>query len=265
VALMPTRIIRDGILTSEPVDQLSWAEEVFYRRLQSVVDDYGRFYAHPSLILAACYPLKLKKVSDSDVEKWLAACVTAALVRVYLAKDGKRYLEIQKFGQRIQQVKSKFLGPEDEVTANNGDPPKVTVENGVVGVGVVVQEKHVRQAARFHEFWKAMPARRGTSKPNRKGCEAKWKARNLDNLADVILADVDLRKRTDTRWTEGFPPDPMTYLNQDRWADDKPEAAKPVAATNPGGTSPAKQETAEDRAAAAKAHAEYVAQFGYGP
>ena len=76
---MPNRIIREGILTSEKLENLGWAEEVFYRRLMSVVDDYGRYYAKPSLLRAACYPLLLAKVSDSDIEKWLAVCADAAL------------------------------------------------------------------------------------------------------------------------------------------------------------------------------------------
>ncbi len=47
---MPNRILREGILTSERVNLLSWEAEVFYRRLMSVVDDYGRFHAHPALL-----------------------------------------------------------------------------------------------------------------------------------------------------------------------------------------------------------------------
>jgi len=105
---MPNRIIRDGILTSEKLENLGWAEEVFYRRLMSVVDDYGRYYAKPSLLRAACYPLLLAKVSDSDIEKWLAVCADAALVRVYPAQDGKRYLEVIDFRQQVRAAASKF-------------------------------------------------------------------------------------------------------------------------------------------------------------
>ena len=58
---MPNRVIREGILTSERIEMLGWAEEVFYRRLMSVVDDFGRYYARPALLRAACYPLLLTK------------------------------------------------------------------------------------------------------------------------------------------------------------------------------------------------------------
>jgi len=136
---MPTRMVRDGILSSERIALLNWAEEVFYRRLMSVVDDYGRFSAHFSLIRAACYPLKLEKVSDSDVGKWLLATEKAGLVRVYPATDGKRYLEIQDFGQRVQS-KSKYPAPIEgsrESAVIHGDSPESTALVGVgVGVGV---------------------------------------------------------------------------------------------------------------------------------
>jgi len=107
---MPNRILRDGILQSEMVASLGWPEEVFYRRLMSVVDDYGRFHASTKLLRSACYPLQFDKVSDADIGKWISKCETAGLVSVYPAPDGKRYLQILKFGQQ-QRSKSKFPDP----------------------------------------------------------------------------------------------------------------------------------------------------------
>lgn len=130
---MPTRILRDGILTSERVAKLGWGEEVFYRRLMSVADDYGRYYALPALLRAACYPLHLDKVSDADIGKWLTACVNAALVSVYPASDGKRYLQILDFGQRIQS-KSKFPEP----TESRSEVPLRLVANGNAQQSTVV-------------------------------------------------------------------------------------------------------------------------------
>lgn len=140
---MPNRIIRDGILTSERVNELGALEEVFYRRLMSVVDDHGRYYGNHSLIRAACYPLKLDKVSDSDIGKWLQVTEKAGLVRQYLATDGKRYIQLIDFGQRIQ-AKSKFPEPDGvapESTVDHGEEPGGTEENRLVGVGVGVGDE----------------------------------------------------------------------------------------------------------------------------
>lgn len=104
---MPNRILREGILTSPRMAKLGWAEEVFYRRLMSVVDDYGRYFADVGLLRAACYPRQLNKVSDSDVGKWLGACQDAALVRVYQV-EGEGYIALLDFNQQVRAKKSKF-------------------------------------------------------------------------------------------------------------------------------------------------------------
>jgi hypothetical protein len=59
---MPNRVLREGILTSERVNALDWPAEVFYRRLMSVVDDFGRYWAKPELLRAGLYPLHHDKV-----------------------------------------------------------------------------------------------------------------------------------------------------------------------------------------------------------
>jgi hypothetical protein len=107
---MPNRILREGIVTSARIAALGWPAEVFYRRLMSVVDDFGRYHAHPMLLRAACYPMQLDKVSDSDVGKWLGETRKAALVRVY-ESSGAAYLELLDFKQQVRAKKSKFPDP----------------------------------------------------------------------------------------------------------------------------------------------------------
>lgn len=104
---MPERIVRPGILTSESVNALSFGAEVFYRRLMSVVDDFGRFDARLPILLAALYPLKLDQVAKAHIEQWLAECSTVGLVIVYQV-EGKPYLELQKFNQRLRTQSSKW-------------------------------------------------------------------------------------------------------------------------------------------------------------
>lgn len=105
---MPTRLLRDGILDSERMAQLSWAEEVFYRRLMSVVDDYGRYSATPMRLRSSCYPVQLDEVTDADIGNWLRAIEKAALVMVYSGPDGKKYLQLQDFRQQVRAKSSKY-------------------------------------------------------------------------------------------------------------------------------------------------------------
>lgn len=106
---MPSRILREGILSSDRVNSLSSAAEVFYRRLMSVVDDYGRFDGRPSMLRVSCYPLRVDAVREADLSRWIAECVKAGLLVLY-AVDGKPYLEMQDFRQQAR-AKSKFPSP----------------------------------------------------------------------------------------------------------------------------------------------------------
>jgi hypothetical protein len=121
---MPDRVVRAGILTSDRVNELSWASEVFYRRLMSVTDDYGRYDARPSILRAELFALKLDRVSEPDIVKWLNECSKAGLVRIYTVNN-KAYLEIQDFNQRLRAMKSKYPPPPDI----NGIPVQPPADN----------------------------------------------------------------------------------------------------------------------------------------
>ncbi len=97
-------------MTSERVAALSWPAEVFYRRLHSVVDDYGRYFAKPMALRAACYPMQLDRVKDSEIEKWLAESQDARLIKIY-SVDDQTFLELLDFRQQIRAKKSRFPDP----------------------------------------------------------------------------------------------------------------------------------------------------------
>jgi hypothetical protein len=191
---LPNRILREGILTSERIAKLSWPAEVFYRRLMSVVDDFGRYYATPMLLRAACYPLHLEKVSDSDIGKWIRETEEAALVRVYPAEDGKRYLELLDFRQQVRAKASKFPAHDEQMRSECvADAQQMPADAHLVVVGDVGElrsrasrlpkdwvlpedlkawalaekpdwgEAYILQAAeRFRDFWIAKPGKDGT-------------------------------------------------------------------------------------------------------
>ena len=109
---MPNRVIREGILDSDRMDKLSWAGEVFYRRLHSIVDDYGCFDARGSILKSKLYPTERKQaiVSLPDIEKWILETVEAGLVRCYEVA-GKPYLIVLDFNQQVRIKKRKFPAP----------------------------------------------------------------------------------------------------------------------------------------------------------
>jgi len=76
-------------------------------------------------------------------------------------------------------------------------------------------DKIIKPIVRFDEFWNLYP---NVRKNNKKGCLEKWKSKDLDLIADKVIAYVKSMKET-KQWKEGFVPAPMTLLNQERWND----------------------------------------------
>lgn len=134
---MPNRMLRD-CTASDNINKVSPHAEVFFYRLMMKADDYGSFYANVKLIKASCFPLKLDTVRDADIQRWIAECKKAGLIVIYTS-DGKEYLRIINFGQRLRNKKNKFpdcpqhiliTGGESQQPAANGGElrPEVEVE-----------------------------------------------------------------------------------------------------------------------------------------
>lgn len=104
---MPNRILREGILTSERVNGLSPQGELFYRRLMSVVDDFGRFDGRPQMLRVSCFPLRVDRVREADISRWLDELQTAGLIALYAA-NGKPYLEMHDFRQQVRAKESRY-------------------------------------------------------------------------------------------------------------------------------------------------------------
>lgn len=123
---MPSRIVRDGILTSLSVNSLSPLAELFYRRLMSVVDDYGRYFGHPSILRAGAFPLQIDRISESDIVEWLGECSCGKdpLVEKYEV-NGTSYIQISKFGQRVRSAASKFPDPPTIRRHSADNPPSI--------------------------------------------------------------------------------------------------------------------------------------------
>ena len=108
-----SRMIRKGFVDSDRVSSLaSWFDECVYHRLLLVADDYGLFDARPAYVRAQLFSTKLDKVREADVQRALLECERAGLIRFYEV-DGKRYLEVLRYGQRAGRTQPKYPLPAD--------------------------------------------------------------------------------------------------------------------------------------------------------
>lgn len=225
---MPNRILREGILTSPSVAKLNWAEEVFYRRLMSVVDDFGRYFGDVGMLRAACYPRQLNKVSDSDIGKWLDAVSAAGLVRVYRASDRENYIELAKFGQQVRAKKSKFPDPSSECVA---DAQQVQT-NAHLDVSVSVSVSDVSASADlFARFWEKYPKKKAKDDARK----AFDKRKPDEALLGRMLAALAVQCAS-SDWLEAdgkFIPHPATWLNDGRWQDEETQLFLPQKGPDP--------------------------------
>lgn len=134
---MPTRILREGILTSRRINNLTANGELFYRRLMSVVDDYGRYYGEVALLRAACYPFQLKRIKENNVKEFLNECISQKLMFIYKS-NSEQYVQVINTKQQTRS-KSKFPEPDNQLLINCESNVHLVVDvcgcEDVVGVG----------------------------------------------------------------------------------------------------------------------------------
>lgn len=107
----------------------------------------------------------------------------------------------QNIKQEVKQNEEQILTPSSSSSSSSSNnTPKAPKGAGL----------------RFEEFWTAWP--NGERKQDRKKCSEKWRAGNLDSLAEAILADIGIKRSTD-KWREGYIEAPLVYLNNRRWED----------------------------------------------
>lgn len=210
---MPNRIIREGILTSERVEQLDPPSEVFYRRLMSKVDDYGLFDGRTSILRSSLYPLRVDRVREADIARWIAACEKAGVIALYY-HDGKPYLQMldTRWSARSE---AKYPMPTENSCA------QMVATAPVFGDGVedvVVTPKAPKGLdVRFDVFWKAYPSKVGKDAA-RKAFE---KRKVDDDLLAKMVAAIKLQAASEKWRKDGgqFIPNPATWINQGRWQD----------------------------------------------
>lgn len=108
---MPNRLLREGITTSDRIESLSEAEEVFYYRLLVVADDFGRMDARPAILKAQCFPLR-DSATPARIEQWLAALAEKGLIVRYSSPDGAPLLAVNRWEQRVRS-RARYAGPSD--------------------------------------------------------------------------------------------------------------------------------------------------------
>lgn len=198
----------------------------------SKVDDHGLFDGRASILRSSLYPLRVDRVREADISRWIAACEKAGLIALY-QHDGKPYL--QMLDTRWQaRSEAKYPLPSEgsrttlQPSANTcsqvqtGAPLDVFgVGNGFGAVGGYKDLSDVEPVAPkgglFPIFWAAYPRKEGKA-PAEKAFD-KLKADMA--LLETMISAIKTQAQSERWRKEGgqFIPMPTTWLNQRRWED----------------------------------------------
>lgn len=94
------------------MDGISAEAERLFTRLLMKADDYGRFHADARLIKASCFPL-VDGLRANSISNWLEELSKRGLLVLYKV-DGRDFLAVINYGQRLKSSKAKFPPLENE-------------------------------------------------------------------------------------------------------------------------------------------------------
>lgn len=209
---MANRVLRDWT-ASESIDTISPEAEVFFTRLIMKADDYGSFYSNPKLIRAALFPLKEYK--DVTISKWVNECIESKLIFAYTV-DGKEYLRIENFGQRLRNMRSTFPQPDSNPqTIRRESPPETETKRNESEEETETETKAAGAVTvwpSFDDFWQLYDKNNDKPKCLKKWEKIKQVAREkiMEHLAMYVRATPDRQYRKN----------PFTYLTHESWNDE---------------------------------------------
>lgn len=127
--LVPDRMIRASICTSDTLNELSDFEERFWHRLIVNCDDFGRFDARPAILKGSLFPLADGK-TKKDMADALNKLASVGLVELYTV-DGKPFLHVVTWSkyQRTRATKSKFPSPDNTCCQLSSNAPVIEDED----------------------------------------------------------------------------------------------------------------------------------------
>lgn len=230
-ANLPNRILREGILESERIDKIGPMAELFYRRLMSVADDFGRYSCAVRVLLSRCFPSRPDWANEDLIYQSLDECDQAGLITIYQVGT-HIFLEISGFNQQVRAKYSKYPDLSDGVVvhatqmrsicnlslrSSSDDPsPSPSPSPNKESKKVEVSSKRTRGEERFEEFWEAYPRKVGKGNA-RKAYERL--VRDEETHQAIIWAVAAQTPRMMASAPE-FRPHPATWINGGRWDDE---------------------------------------------
>lgn len=230
-----SRNIKPGFFLNDDLPKTHPLTRLLAVGLPCIADRAGRFEYRPMRIKAQLLPY-----DEHDIERALFDLQDIGFILIYQVQDGtknNRFVQIVNFEKHQSPHVNEAESVIPEPTVHGAsiiqapDHFDTNPPDSLNLIPLTFNPSIVQPPSRFDDFWKVYPKKVGKKK-----CKDAWKRRKFEtkvvqdtcmkdgdvelSMADVIIADVERRVKSDRKWLEGFVPNPLTYINGDRWEDE---------------------------------------------
>lgn len=221
---MPSRILREGLLDSDAIGSVSLEAETLFVRLLLLADDFGRYDGRPPVICRRAF-VNRRELDDDKCASRLDELMRAGLVLSYFS-NGKPFITIPRFNQRMRAKRSKFPAPPWESNQELSDdsvrqksverpsydcPPRTEAE-------AEAETNAVTDVSAFTKFWELYPKKRSKG-----SAEIAWGKLNPDAVLLAKILEGLRRAAASLDWVKDngrYIPYPATWLGARGWEDD---------------------------------------------
>lgn len=222
---MPNRILKEGICTSDQINELTWFEEALFYRMIVNCDDFGRFDGRIQVVKNRLFPLK-ENITAKQVKDGINKLASVGLIVLY-EYDGKPFLHLPTWNdhQSVRAKRSKYPAPEDGVQSHEIICNQMHADESKCSRNPIQSESNPnpnpnpntrrRVDDDFKIFWEAYPRKEGKQK-----AEAAFA--KVTEPVQVLLDAIEAQKKS-AQWAKDggqFIPHPATWLNGKRWLDE---------------------------------------------
>lgn len=247
------RTIKRSFTQDETLGSLPRDARLLFVGLICIVDDHGRFRAHPSLVRSSVFPYD-DDLSAANCGELLRALQAAGRI-VLWDQDGQTYGEIVNWSkhQRVDNAARSDL-PERPPSANCGEPPQPAANHGDPALerrgkdrkgttplpptnGTVVDLPTKPRARRqapsgecdpeFQEWYALYPRKEAPKDAAKAWVQMRRDASAEDIIAGLHRALPDLEAKKPARGERDFRPLPASWLRAGRWLDGVGESKQP--------------------------------------
>lgn len=175
---MANRFITSSVCFDEKLNKLSWFDEVFFYRLLTACDNFGRADARESVLKAKIFPLK--NITFSQIKGALNSLQSAGIVELYIV-DGRPFLQIVDWGehQQVRGKRSLFPDPPQNVE-NVWKSCGNRVENSLISNDIKCYHMISSDITCYQKEEKASP-KKGEKEPHKKAEKERTKEKDSKN------------------------------------------------------------------------------------